>query len=64
MALRVPFNLVLRKTATTTAPTLSSEPVPRGEIWCFQRVVIENETSAATELQLQVITPDDTLIIA
>jgi hypothetical protein len=64
MAQRIPFSLVLRKVATTTTPSLSSEPVPRGEIWCFQRVVIENETSAATEVQLQVVTPDDTIIVA
>lgn len=64
MALRVPFNLVLRKTATTTTPTLSSEPVPVGELWCFQRAVIENETSTATEVQFQVITPDETIVIA
>lgn len=47
-----PFDLVLTKTAVAGSNDVSMDPVAPGWLWCIQRVAVENETTAYTDLRL------------
>lgn len=47
-----PFDLTLEKVAATGTNDVESDPVRTGRLYCVQRVGLENETSATTDVRL------------
>jgi len=49
---KMPFDLVLTKTASAGSNDLSAERVKMGRLSCIQRVGVENETTACTDVRI------------
>ncbi len=47
-----PFDDVLTLVASDGSNDIATKQVPPGELWCVQRVAVENETTAYTDLRL------------
>lgn len=47
-----PLDLILSRQAAAGSNDVQSDPVPAGQLWCFQHVTVENETSAGTDIRI------------
>jgi hypothetical protein len=63
-ARKVPFSWILSKDAIAATDTLTSEIVKPGYLYCVQRVVIENETTAYTDCRVAVRSGGRDVLIA
>ena len=52
MAQKHPFHLVLSVKAAAGSNDLKQDEVPDGQLYCVQRVAVENETTAYTDLRI------------
>lgn len=49
-----PFHRIITKTASAGTNLLEDDRVRSGRLYCFQRIAVENETTAYTRLRLEI----------
>ena len=52
MGQKYPFHFVLSAKAAAGSNDLAQEQIPDGRLYCIQRVAVENETTAYTDLRI------------